>query len=57
MSDRRGFRYHVSDEQLRAFRKLTPDRRLQWLDEMRQLSIELAPERARRWWRKLRAGD
>lgn len=53
----RGFHYYVSDEQLRVFRSLTPERRLAWLEEMRELTITLAPAKAKRWWRRLRAGD
>ena len=26
--------YYVSDERLRAFRKLTPEQKLRWVDEM-----------------------
>jgi len=55
MTERKpGFSYHVSDEQLRAFRRLTPDQRLRWLDEMREFSVRTAPARAQRWWRRLR---
>jgi hypothetical protein len=53
---RGGYTYFVSDEQLRAFRRLTPEQRLRWLDEMREFSIETAPPRAKEWWRRLRAG-
>jgi hypothetical protein len=51
-----GFHYHVSDEQLRVFRSLTPERRLAWLEEMRELTAQLAPAKAKRWWRRLREG-
>ena len=26
--------YHVSDERLRAFRKLTPEQKLRWVEEL-----------------------
>jgi hypothetical protein len=48
--------YYVSDEQLRVFASLSPDRRLAWLDEMRALTAELAPPEAQRWWRRFRRG-
>lgn len=55
-SKRGGFRYYVSDEQLRAFRRLTPEQRLRWLDEMREFSVATAPAAAKAWWQRLRAG-
>jgi hypothetical protein len=57
MAELRGYHYHVSDEQIRVFRSLTPSERLRWLDDMRELTIRLAPPRTRRWWRKLREGN
>jgi hypothetical protein len=51
-----GYRYHVSDEQLRAFRRLTPEQRLRWLDEMREFTIATAPPQSKAWWQKFRAG-
>ena len=49
-----GFTYWVSDEQLRTFASLAPARRLQWLEEMRELTFELAPPKTRRNWELLR---
>ena len=49
----RGFSYTVSDEQLRTFRSMTPSRRLQWLEEMREFTYRLAPPHVRERWRKL----
>lgn len=54
---RGGFRYYVSDEQLFAFRRLSAEERLRWLDEMREFSIQVAPERAKAWWRRFRSGE
>lgn len=54
MSERPGFRHHVSDEQLAVFRSRSPAERLRWLDEMRELSIRLAPAKAKRSWQRLR---
>jgi hypothetical protein len=52
----RGFRYTVSDEQLRVFAALTPEQRLDWLEEMREFSITVASPEAQRWWRRFREG-
>lgn len=49
-----GFTYWVSDEQLRTFASLSPERRLRWLEEMRELTFEMAPEKTRASWRRLR---
>jgi hypothetical protein len=51
-----GVHYYVSDEQLWTFASLTPDQRLQWLDEMREFTASLAPPEAQRWWRRFREG-
>jgi hypothetical protein len=50
-----GFTYHVGDAQLAAFRTRTPAQRLRWLEEARELSIRLASDEAKRWWRRFRA--
>jgi hypothetical protein len=50
----RGFTYWVSDEQLRTFSNLSPERRLRWLEEMRELSFELAPAKTKAAWAALR---
>ena len=52
----RGYTYWVSDEQLRTFAALTPARRLQWLEEMREVTFRLAPQHVRDNWAKLRRG-
>ena len=57
MAERDGFYYTVSDEQLATFRSLSPAHRLAWLEETRELTWRLAPEKTRRWWRRLRKGD
>ncbi len=52
-----GFDYYVSDEQLRAFGRLTALQRLQWLDEVRRFTLlAQTPETARRQER-LRRGE
>lgn len=52
----RGYTYWVSDEQLRTFAALTPARRLQWLEEMREVTFQIAPQHVRDSWAKLRRG-
>lgn len=51
-----GFTYWVSDEQLAVFASQTPERRLRWLDETRELMIRLAPADAKARWSRLRQG-
>jgi hypothetical protein len=52
-----GFFYHVSDEQLEAFQRLTPLQRLQWADEARLFTLlARTPETAERQER-LRRGE
>jgi hypothetical protein len=53
---KRGFHYTVSPEQLRVFASLTPDQRLDWLEEMREFTISVAPPEAQAWWRRFREG-
>jgi len=49
-----GFTYWVSDEQLRTFASLSPERRLQWLEEMREFTSQVASPKARASWERLR---
>ena len=57
LSSKGGYRYWVSDEQLRAFCRMSVLDRLIWLDEARQFTIltETAETRERR--ERLRRGD
>jgi hypothetical protein len=52
----RGFHYHVSDEQLFTFAARTPEQRLRWLDEMREIMADMAPPEAQHWWKRFREG-
>ena len=57
MKKRGGFRYYVSEEQLRAFAKLTLLQRLEWVDEARTFTLMArTPETAERQER-LRRGE
>lgn len=52
-----GYTYHVSDEQLAAFARLSPYERLKWVDEMRLFTLMArTPETAERQER-LRRGE
>lgn len=50
----RGYTYWVSDQQLLTFARMSPARRLRWLEEMREVTFKLAPPHVRESWRKLR---
>lgn len=49
-----GFTYWVSDEQLRVFASVTPARRLAWLEEAREATFRIAPEKTKEIWEALR---
>lgn len=53
----RGFAHHHSDEELRAYRALTPEQKLRWLHEAWRLTVDFLPEKRREAHRKLRAGE
>ena len=50
-----GFTYEVSDEMLARFARSTLAQRIQWLDEMRTFSWEIASPEIRARWRNARA--
>lgn len=47
--------YEVSDEMLARFAQSTLAQRIQWLDEMRTFSWEMASPEVRQLWRNARA--
>ena len=51
-----GFGYWVSDEQLRAYSKLTPLQRLQWVEEALRFTLLARSEEARERHERLRHG-
>ena len=51
-----GYTYWVSDEQLRTFASLSIERRLRWLEELREVTFRLAPPHVRARWDRLRRG-
>lgn len=56
-SSRKGYGYHVTDEQIRKYRRLTPRQKLEWLEEANAFTEKFAPERARRLHKKFRNGE
>lgn len=53
--DQADFTYEVSAELLARFAASTLEQRIQWLDEMRTFSWELASPETRARWRRARA--
>jgi hypothetical protein len=53
----RGFRHHHSDEELAAYRRLTPDQKLAWLEAARKLTADFLPPHKRALWDKMRKGE
>ncbi len=51
-----GFSYHVSDEQLAAFQKLTDLEKLQWVDEARLFTLMTETPETRERRENLRRG-
>lgn len=57
MSDeRKGYAYHVTDEQLRKYRQLSVEEKLTWLEEANAFITMFQTERARRLQKLLRRG-
>jgi len=54
---RRGFAHHHTDEELRAYRALSPEQKLRWLEEAWQLTVRLLPADRREIHRRLRDGE
>lgn len=53
----RGVRWYVTDEQILAYRALSPEQKLEWLQAAWQLTVDgLTPERYV-IWDKLRRGE
>lgn len=51
-----GFSYHVSDEQLAAFARLTPIQRLEWVEAARQFTLLTQTPETRERHERLRRG-
>ena len=52
----KGYSYHVTDEQLCRYRRLTPAEKLNWLEEVNSFIDSFLPERSRRLQRLFREG-
>jgi hypothetical protein len=52
----RGFAHHHTDEQLAAYRKLTPEQKLRWLHDAWHLTRDALPPDRREAWQRMRAG-
>ncbi len=53
----RGFAHHHTDEELAAYRKLTPEQKLRWLHDAWRLTVDFLPRERRQAWLKIRAGE
>lgn len=56
-TSRKGYGYHVTDEQIRKYRRLTPRQKLEWLEEVNAFTDKFASERAKRFHRMFRRGE
>lgn len=53
----RGFRHVHTDEELRAYRKLSAEQKLRWLLDAWHLTVEFLPEDKREVWQRFRRGE
>ncbi len=53
----KGYRYHVTDEQLRKYGKLSARQKLEWLEEVNAFVEKFAPPRTRELHRRFRRGE
>jgi len=54
--ERKGFSYHVTDEQIEAYRKLPIEERLRWLEEAREFMAKVLPKEQLDRMEKFRQG-
>lgn len=54
---RKGYRYYVTDEQLRRYGKLSAKQKLEWLEEVNAFVEKFAPARTRELHRRFRKGE
>lgn len=54
---KRGFAHHHTDEQLREYRKLSPEQKLEWLQAAWQMTVDFLPKAKRERWLKMRRGE
>jgi hypothetical protein len=51
-----GFRHHHSDEELRAYRKLSAEQKLAWLEAAWRMTVDFLPARKLRIYQRMRQG-
>lgn len=51
-----GFEHHHTDEQLRAYAKLSPEQKLRWLHDAWRFTADFLPESRREAWMRMRKG-
>ncbi|MHB1325238.1 MAG: hypothetical protein ACYDGS_01575 [Thermoleophilia bacterium] len=56
-SSLKGYGYHVTEEQIRKYRRLTPRQKLEWLEEVNAFTDKFAPARAKRLHTMFRRGE
>ncbi len=54
---KKGFSYKVSDEDLRKWISLSPEHKLEWLEEINRFLYHFAPEKSRKIMTKFRRGE
>lgn len=54
---RKGYSYHVTEEQIRKYRCLTPKQKLEWLEEVNEFTNKFASDHAKRLHRMFRRGE
>lgn len=54
---RRGFRHHHSDAQLRAYRRLSAEQKLAWLEAAWRMTVDFLPESRRAIYDRFRKGE
>jgi hypothetical protein len=53
----KGFYYSLENEKIREYMKLTPEEKLQWLEEINQFTNLALNDRQREFREKLRRGE
>lgn len=53
----KGFRYRVTKKTILNYLKLTPEQRLEWLEEINKFLYTFMPKRNREIMQKFRAGE
>ena len=53
----KGFSYNLEDEKILAYKKLTAQEKLQWLEEINRFTFFVLNERQKEFREKLRSGE